>query len=69
MTLFLTATGQVAAGLESLQVVVQFDWKPLRENLELHTGPDCVEQCGGRVLLHGRGGYQGQGRADGCSRD
>ena len=41
----------------------------MRENLDLHTGPNCVEQCGGRVLLHGRGDHHGQGRADGCSRD
>ena len=41
----------------------------MRENLELHTGPDCVEQCGGRVLLHGRGAIKAKGVQTGCSRD
>ena len=46
---------------KSLSGECSFDWKPLCENLELHTGLDCVEQCGGRVLLHGRGATQVKG--------
>ncbi len=50
----------------SMSSPTRSSWAALKrfEDLELHPGPDRTQQCGGRVLLDGRGGHRDYGHPD-----